>query len=414
MENKFKLDLIVKSNEQITNLNEISKVIPRHEISFFRSVNISISEDIQDYERVDEYWQEQTTKFCSRKKFEKKKNDETNVYNEELTIYKLSGALVYPDKLFVSNFEGEIPRNTVIGIKSFRSKQLSQGRSYNELADVTLGRAPLKIKPQNFCFSCDRVILLSSAIQRNYYHWMVECFPKIEHFQSLLDEGPDLKILIGSNVPSFVFNSLKLFGIPENRIINLAKITAYPEVIFSSRLSFSNQTISPLVRNFYENFSHYLFKKIICPLNLPKRIYISRANTKMRKVINEDKLICQLKQLGFETLHCEHLSLPEQAMFFHNAEFVIGAHGAGLANLVFCKPKTKVLELNHSEFDQGITSYAALAELFSLEYQQQISRAEQSQTSQAGANNNFVVDISMIEQLTMEMLQKNKYLELKN
>ena len=34
----------------------------------------------------------------------------------------------------------------------------------------------------------------------------------------------------------------------------------------------------------------------------------------------------------------------------NNAQIVIGAHGAGLCNLIFCKPKTKVIEFTNKEF----------------------------------------------------------------
>jgi capsular polysaccharide biosynthesis protein len=32
-------------------------------------------------------------------------------------------------------------------------------------------------------------------------------------------------------------------------------------------------------------------------------------------------------------------------LLFQSAEFIISPHGAGLANLVFCEPRTKVIEL---------------------------------------------------------------------
>jgi capsular polysaccharide biosynthesis protein len=34
-----------------------------------------------------------------------------------------------------------------------------------------------------------------------------------------------------------------------------------------------------------------------------------------------------------------------QILLFQSAEFVISPHGAGLANLLFCEPGTKVIEL---------------------------------------------------------------------
>ena len=36
---------------------------------------------------------------------------------------------------------------------------------------------------------------------------------------------------------------------------------------------------------------------------------------------------------------------PDQIRIFNNAKTIIGLHGAGFANISFCKPKTQVIEL---------------------------------------------------------------------
>ena len=48
---------------------------------------------------------------------------------------------------------------------------------------------------------------------------------------------------------------------------------------------------------------------------------------------------------GFQIINLEGYSLDEQVMLFSNAEFVIGFHGAGLANLVYSTARTSVLEI---------------------------------------------------------------------
>ena len=39
------------------------------------------------------------------------------------------------------------------------------------------------------------------------------------------------------------------------------------------------------------------------------------------------------------------LTFVDQVSLFNNIDQVVGLHGAGFANIVFCKPGTKVLEL---------------------------------------------------------------------
>ena len=52
-----------------------------------------------------------------------------------------------------------------------------------------------------------------------------------------------------------------------------------------------------------------------------------------------------LKKKGFAILKVGKLNFFEQIHLFQNAKIIIGAHGAAFANLIFCKPNTKVLDI---------------------------------------------------------------------
>lgn len=51
---------------------------------------------------------------------------------------------------------------------------------------------------------------------------------------------------------------------------------------------------------------------------------------------------------------------------FWNAKYIIGAHGAALTNIVFCKPKTKVLELK--PFGHPGNNYQRISKINNLNY----------------------------------------------
>jgi capsular polysaccharide biosynthesis protein len=74
-----------------------------------------------------------------------------------------------------------------------------------------------------------------------------------------------------------------------------------------------------------------------------KRLLIERKGP-TRKIENFDQVQQFLAHHGFETIVLEGMSIVEQILLFQNAEFVIGTHGAGLTNLLFCEPGTKVIE----------------------------------------------------------------------
>ena len=59
----------------------------------------------------------------------------------------------------------------------------------------------------------------------------------------------------------------------------------------------------------------------------------------------EDLLEERLLERGVTVLHCEELSFDEQIRIFHQAETVIGTHGAGLSNLVWSEAPCRVIEI---------------------------------------------------------------------
>ena len=74
-----------------------------------------------------------------------------------------------------------------------------------------------------------------------------------------------------------------------------------------------------------------------------RKIVVLRPGAKTRKITNSDELILALK--GWETVSLENLSIKKQMQTFAEATHIVAAHGAGLVNLLWCKPGTKVIEI---------------------------------------------------------------------
>ena len=68
-----------------------------------------------------------------------------------------------------------------------------------------------------------------------------------------------------------------------------------------------------------------------------------RKQGKTRKIMNSDELVLALK--GWETVALEKMTIREQMKTFAEATHIVAAHGAGLVNLLWCKPGTKVIEI---------------------------------------------------------------------
>lgn len=76
------------------------------------------------------------------------------------------------------------------------------------------------------------------------------------------------------------------------------------------------------------------------------RIFLMRGDTRTRQVAGEIELAHQLQKIGFTPLVGRWSNLAEQISAFQNADVIVGAHGAGLANVLWSKPGAVLVELS--------------------------------------------------------------------
>jgi capsular polysaccharide biosynthesis protein len=76
----------------------------------------------------------------------------------------------------------------------------------------------------------------------------------------------------------------------------------------------------------------------------PRRIYVSRDDARLRRVLNESEILPLLNEAEFEPVALSRLPIGRQVSLFRHAEAVVAPHGAGLAHIAWCRPGTKVVE----------------------------------------------------------------------
>lgn len=108
--------------------------------------------------------------------------------------------------------------------------------------------------------------------------------------------------------------------------------------------------------------------------NVTRRIYLDRRGSTTRRLINEEELVKALVGQGIQPVRLENFSLAEQALLMRQAELIVAPHGAGLANLAFARPGTKVLELIPSAALNWC--YRHLAAVCKLQYDCVLGRSE--------------------------------------
>jgi hypothetical protein len=178
----------------------------------------------------------------------------------------------------------------------------------------------------------------------NYYHWMLDILPKLELLKEANIE-PNLYYLDYTGLP-FQTETLIAFGIldkiycPNENTHIKAKtliLTSTPE----AHVGCPPHWAVDLLRNkFLSEFNEFGWRKI----------YISRKGASCRRILNEDQLIDYLSNNGFEIVQLEKLTVREQAKLFNEAKIIIGPHGAGFTNMIFCNPQVKIIEIYPPEF----------------------------------------------------------------
>ena len=178
------------------------------------------------------------------------------------------------------------------------------------------------------------VIVLAARNQDNYYHWLFDAMCKLRIVGAL---HMDDQLLYMDTRLAFQRRTLELLEIPQSRIVSPGE---HP-LVCSQKL-FVPAYQAALPRHHY-SITHLnwlrelVLKDPAADEQQPRRIYVSRARAKIRRLLNEDDVFAILKPLGFQKYHLEELSMDEQAALFHQADYVVAPHGAGLSNLLYCR-----------------------------------------------------------------------------
>lgn len=192
----------------------------------------------------------------------------------------------------------------------------------------------------------ETVVILSGLSGNVYFHWMVDILPRIEILrQGGVNFEKIDKFVVNSYQQPFQRKTLEWLGIPEEKILESDR---YPyiqakELICPSFPGYLGWP-SPWVIDFLRReFLGKIYQQI--RENYPDKIYISRSQSRYRKVFNEPEVIEVLQESGFVSVCLESLPLEEQISLFYHAKVVVSPHGSGLTNLIFCQPGTKIIEL---------------------------------------------------------------------
>jgi capsular polysaccharide biosynthesis protein len=262
--------------------------------------------------------------------------------NLKYKTYNILKGRVYTD--YVENV-ATISNNKLFSKGSF---QQIRGRLVGAKLNCVIKKGTPRIKKK---FRGTILNLVQGASSQNYFHWLIDILPKI-FICSKNYKISQINYFYLSQLTKSQIESLKLIGIKKSKIINSKK---YRHIEGERIIAVDHPWYK---KGVVHDYSHTIPKWIILWLKnkfikykkkfkCSKKIYIDRSESKFKhcQIINDKEVDSFLKTNGFKKYKVGKLSFAKQIFLFWNAKFIIGAHGAALTNLVFCRTGTKVIEV---------------------------------------------------------------------
>jgi capsular polysaccharide biosynthesis protein len=199
----------------------------------------------------------------------------------------------------------------------------------------------------------------------NYYHWMTQALPAIDWSLRNITSY-NLKLAL-RKVGAWQEETLQLLGYNDVPRITLdeSKHYFFPQVHYSDFLfGKTSFGVSVAANETYARLCDAALDGDSQPAE--EVVYVARSDSAQRAMVNELEMIEALAREDVRIVVPGEHSVREQAGIFNRASMVIGAHGAGLTNIVFCRPGTIVYEFMPSFYTNSC--YRRLAQAAGLTY----------------------------------------------
>ena len=212
----------------------------------------------------------------------------------------------------------------------------NQRRVFRDLLDAPLGplREPLTKTEPFFCSG--KAMVLSSS--RNYFHWLIKMLPRLHLLErtGLLPTGVDAVLInnptlaqgeayVRARLPA---RSLRIVGSRGFWCCSQLYVSSVPHNVPAWAVTFLRKLFGP-----------------VPPADNPRAVYLMRGATTRRRVQNESDICEHLAQRGITPIDLTRRSFVEQMQTMDNADVIVAPHGSALANLIFARTGTRLLEI---------------------------------------------------------------------
>lgn len=166
----------------------------------------------------------------------------------------------------------------------------------------------------------------------NYYHWLIEDLPATVRASRASGHK---SVLVREGGPGYIGESLSQFGLTSQ---TLQRRYIRGSAVIGGR---SNDSGWPHPSDLE------ILQELAGEEGTPRRrLYITRRGFR-RSFSNELEVERFFSDAGFEVFAPHQHSFDSQLAAFRSASVIVGGHGAGLSNIVFCVPGARVIEISN-------------------------------------------------------------------
>lgn len=244
------------------------------------------------------------------------------------------------------------------------------------IAKVLGNEMSIKVK-SGFHIIIEQAIHFAKDHSKNYFHWLVECLPRLSLISHL---DKNIPLLVDADLYPQAFEALKLLNIDNRELIKLHKSKNYivKTLFYPSQLSevhdnygepnyHKDAIYSPKAINYVRDS---VFKALNISDNKKKsrKLFVSRKTSDYRQLLNSTEIEDILVAKDFEIIFPENLSFFAQVKIFSEAEVIIGQSGAGMANIIFAPKNCKVLMLAGDAANTNLHGFSLLAQVLGVNF----------------------------------------------
>jgi len=199
-------------------------------------------------------------------------------------------------------------------------------------------------------------------------HWLIDFLPRLYVLRRAGYDITNLNIILPAAAEAFGPEFLRRIGIPAENIVwhdHKAELLQPDELIAPTILRLGNR-FSPLLGA----ATQFWIERVCNPAgarpwaNKRRRLFISRSQHPSNRDFRTRAAIEQrATEAGYEIVHPERLTLPDQIQLLHSAGRIIGEYGSGLHGALCAPAGTAVCALRGTSHHPGFAQ-SGLAEVF--------------------------------------------------